>query len=249
MLRQPLAEVGGREEPVDEPLVGVGPGVVDERGGVVGGRRQSREVERQAADQRGAVGTRRGRQALLGELDEDESVDVVADEAGVAGHVGRRVPGRRDVGPVALPFGPLLDPAAERLDLGLRERPARPLGGHPLGVIVRDDPLDQGALARLAGDDHRPVLPLRERPLLLVEPEARLALALVGAVALEAGLGEDRADVAVEVDWTGLARGEGRTSRQEREARHEEETSHRVGTPWRVRCGAARGAGSGSDPG
>ena len=47
-------------------------------------------------------------------------------------------------------------------------------------------------LARLevAGDDHR------ECPGLVVESQVGLALGLVGAVAVEAGVGEDRPDIA-----------------------------------------------------
>src|SRR5262249_37333680 len=65
-------------------------------------------------------------------------------------------------------------------------------GGHALVPVVGGDAGEQFALGRLAGDEDA------FRTLGGVEPQAGLALGPVGAVAVEAGVGEDRPDVAVE---------------------------------------------------
>ena len=60
-----LAEVGRVEQPVDQPLVGVGRRVVDERVDLLGRRRQPGQVEVEPPDQHAAIGRRVRRQAAL----------------------------------------------------------------------------------------------------------------------------------------------------------------------------------------
>ena len=70
-----LAIMGTGEQPIDECLVGVGIGVVDERVDFVGSRRQADQVEREAADQGAAIGLGAGLESLLFERGQDERVD------------------------------------------------------------------------------------------------------------------------------------------------------------------------------
>lgn len=83
------------------------------------------------------------------------------------------------------------------------------------------DAADQFAFTGLAGDDGQAAgLGGLEGVGLDVEPELGLALALVRAVAGEAVLGEDGADVAVEIDRTGRRGGGGRPG-PEQHSKHE----------------------------
>ena len=95
---------------------------------------------------------------------------------------------------------PLLDPAAEHRDLRGGQLLAALLGRHAQIGVVALDPVDQLALVRLAGHDrHAAALELGEGPFLGVEPQPGLALLIVGAVAGEAIVREDRPDIAREV--------------------------------------------------
>ena len=88
---QPLAEVGRGQQAIDERLVGVGRRVGQERVDLGRGRGQAGQVERQAADQGGAVGLGGGPQALGLEPGEDEVVDRARGQAAslTAGTAGR----------------------------------------------------------------------------------------------------------------------------------------------------------------
>ena len=66
------------QQPVDEFFIGRRIGIGDEGIHFFGRRRQARQVEREPADERAAVGDRRRRQLFLGELRADEEVDGVA---------------------------------------------------------------------------------------------------------------------------------------------------------------------------
>ena len=56
VLAPALAVMRAGEQAIDQPLVGVRPVVAEERVDLVGRRRQAGQVERDAADQRDAIG-------------------------------------------------------------------------------------------------------------------------------------------------------------------------------------------------
>ena len=107
-----------------------------------------------------------------------------------------------------LPLRALLDPAAERLDLG-RAQPglaARDVRHAPELVRVRDA-LEERARLGMAGDDGHVAGGQRtRRHLLQVKPQLFLAPIAVGTVAGVAVLGQDGAHVPVERDAGGRAR-------------------------------------------
>jgi hypothetical protein len=107
---------------------------------------------------------------------------------------------RCDKGPVFIPGGARLDPAADQGDLGFREVLAR-LGGRHVIVLVRGgQTLEEIALVRFAGDNKGFAFGRLEGAVLGVDAVLGFALLVVGAVASEALLGEDGADVAGEID-------------------------------------------------
>ena len=67
-----LTIMGTGEQPIDECLVGVGIGVVDERLDFLGSRRQADQVEREATDQGAAIGLGAGLESLPLERGQDE---------------------------------------------------------------------------------------------------------------------------------------------------------------------------------
>ena len=78
---------------------------------------------------------------------------------------------------------------------------AQPVG-HPYAGVAGGDPVDQQAVVGGAGHDDRPAerAAVGEGPFRHVQPQAALPRLLVGPVAREAVLGEDRPDLAREVD-------------------------------------------------
>ena len=197
--RHPLAVARRAEQPVDRLLVGVRGVVVQERGELARRRRQPRQVERRAPQQRRPVGLRRRRQALALEAGEDKAVDRVAEPVRVSDR-GHRRSFRRHERPVGLPLRPLVDPEAQGLDLVVRERFAA--ARHPLGGVRGRDAVEEEAAGGVAGHHDRPAEPraVGERPVLDVEAEPALPAPLVRPVATEAVLGEERPDLAREVD-------------------------------------------------
>ena len=76
---------------------------------------------------------------------------------------------------------------------------------HLFRVVARDAP-DEVAVLHVARRDHRQAaLGFPEQPLARVQAQLRLALGRVRPVAAIAAVGEEWADVAVEVDRAGLA--------------------------------------------
>ena len=103
--RHPLAEMGRGQQPVDQPLVGVGAVVADERVDLLGRRGQADQVEAEAADQGRPVGLGRRLEPFGRQPGADEPVDRRRRAAGWAAGSAGRVGGM--IGPVPLPLGPL----------------------------------------------------------------------------------------------------------------------------------------------
>ncbi len=98
------------------------------------------------------------------------------------------------------PLGSLVDPAADKFDL-LRGKLLAAVGRrHTEGGIALGDSVIELALFAVARHDGMAAgLQLGERGLFLIEPQSRLPGFRIGAVALVAGIGQQRPDVPVEV--------------------------------------------------
>ncbi len=187
-----LAVVRARKKFLDELGMGIGGCIGDERGHLLRRGGQSREGERETADERGAVRLGVHRQLGDGEGVAEKPVDRVG---GLACRHLR--PRDRPVGPVLLIRRSRLDPPREQLLLLGRERLLRMRRRHDHAGIGGVDPDDHFTGRRVAGHD-RPH-PAREPAGCLlgrVEPQARLLLSR--PVAGVAVFGKDRPDVAVE---------------------------------------------------
>ena len=197
--RHALAVMRTGQQPVDQFAKGARRRVGDKRPHLFPSRRQPGEVERQAADQRTAVGLPRRLVALCPQRRQHEPVDVVEDERAVF-DAGWHGTGDRLVRPVQFVLRALGDPALEQRFLGGIEFLSRVGRRHEIVLIVRRDAPDQFALAWLAGDDRRGAVEIGQGTFASVEPQIGLALLGVGAVAGEAVVAEQRPDVAREVD-------------------------------------------------
>ena len=98
------------------------------------------------------------------------------------------------------PPGTLLDPRLQGRDLLLRERLRLSFGRHPLVVVIGGDPLPGERALQVSRCDHVLALALGEGLVLQIEAKLSLARRLVGPVALEAMLRQDRADLFQEAD-------------------------------------------------
>ena len=183
-----------RHQAVHQLFIGAGGCVLEERGSIFGSGRQTRQVERHAADQRAAIGLGRGVQSFTRQALLEERVNRIQ------GGVRRRKALHRLVGPVAFVLRAFRHPLADSLLLR---------GGQVLMDVrwrhgartAGEDALDDGALLRIAGNDGRlPVRQMFERFVADIEPHPRHAGTLVRPVAPEASLRHDRPDIAVEAD-------------------------------------------------
>ncbi len=220
--RPVLAERVLRQQAVHHFLVGVGALVGDERVHLGRRRRQAGQVERDAANERFPVRFGRMRQALALQPGQDEAVDRVTDPRLVldGGRVG---PDRRDVRPVRLVLGAGRHPAFQHFLLPVGQGFLRAGRRHHLGRLVPENTVNQLAFIGITRDDG----PLLDGGVALVQAQPGLARPGVGAVAGEAVLRQDGADVAVVRRRGSLVGAEG--GRQEaggRQAENGEGRSH-----------------------
>ena len=219
-----LAVVCRREEAVEELFVGIGGMVGNERGHLVGSRRQPEQIKRQPANERATVGLGGRCEVFRGERGPHKAIDLVADGPDRLcrrgwlfrrnGRPHHRLPGPMVESGVAIGFkgqtvglrlgprGAGVDPLLEEGDLDGRE--PIPIGGHHLLFVVGCDPVDELTFARLARKDHRAEVPSLQCPVLHVEPQA--ALLRVDAVALATPLHEQGADLPLKIDVGGHSR-------------------------------------------
>jgi len=211
----PLAVVRRRQQRVDKSVVGVRACVRDERGHLLDRGGQADQVERQSPGQRRAIGLGGGGQADLLLTHGQQCVD----------RMGRR---RRDwqrraldgcKRPVILPRGTGSNPLAQHLNLLPRELLACRRRRHPQGIVTACNACKQFALVGLARGDRLMIADRGRGARLGVEPQVGFALVLVGAVAGETILGQDRPDVAIELDRRLIGRAQivrGQRQQQER---------------------------------
>ena len=201
---QVFAVARGGQQRIDLLLESVR-GLVGQEGvDLRGGRRQTGQHQGDAAQPRRAVG--RGVRAEAGGfgLGEDEAIERVLGPVGGLHRRGGVLLGA-DERPVRVVLRALRDPAREDVLLGRGERPVQLRRRHDLvgvrGVETRDD----GAALQIARHDGRiAALQLLGRAREFIQTQAGLAaLVGVGSVATETTIGEDGADVTVEVDEVG----------------------------------------------
>ena len=201
------------QEAIDQPFVGVGSGVLHKRGHLGGGRGNAAQVETQSADQGVLVGDGVGLQTQRSEPGRDPGINAVPRPGDVL-PARRGMTPRRDERPMLGIRGPLFDPAADQLHLG-RCQFARPAGRHFQLGIGRCDPFPQFALGDFARHN-RPAAGVERGGGIgpAIQPQARLALSLIGTMAVVAGPREDGTNVAEIIDGGGLRRGQGGDGRQ-----------------------------------
>ena len=189
-----LAPVRGPEKLVHIALVVVGRRVGHERLHVRGLRRQAGQVEAEPASQRAPVRLGGRLQPALFQLREHELIDWIANPLPLLDGRGQRPLGRQER-PVRLIRRAGGDPTPECLFLCRRQRLVRLGRRHPLLRVVRENTLNQQTVARFARHDGFGF----DGFLTHIEPQARLARVLIGPMAGETVFGQDRPDVAIEL--------------------------------------------------
>ena len=210
----PALSVGGRcEEPVDDPLPGIGRGVVEEGADLRGRRREAGEIEGDAAEERAPIGERRRFQPSSFEPCDDEAIDVIGHELRIGD--GRRPhchrPGKAPPRSGGFPrhaakagfkdarIGSTgADPGGEVVDLaggqcwpGILRRHRR----DPVGML---DGAEEEARVNVAGDDRRPGVAAAGPALPGIERQATAGLAGCGRMAALAAGDQERPDAAFE---------------------------------------------------
>ena len=201
-----FAVMGFGEKTINLLFVGIGRGVGEKRIDLGGGGGKADEIQRKPAEQRGFVGFGRGVQAVGFESGENEGVDRVASPFLVFD--GRQLwrCGRGE-GPVILIGSPFGDPACEGSDLRRGELVVTVGRWHLFIGIGGVDAFDEFALVGFAGKDGG-VAGFEWLGGKLAGVEAQAAFMFAGTVAAVTIFGEDRADVAGEIEgWGGCGRG------------------------------------------
>ena len=143
----------------------------------------------------------RGRlEACRFELCEDEAIHGIFDPGAVF-DLGLCRTLRLDERPMRLPWRALSDPLFHKRDLLRLQLLVRIRRRHEIVFVLRDEALEEVADLRLVFDDGGLLAVLGgEEACFGVEPQAGFARAWIGAVAVEAGVCEDGADVLVEAN-------------------------------------------------
>ena len=195
-----LAVPAALQQPINRLFVGLRRRVGQEGVEFSRGGGQAGEIQRHPPEQGGLVGLGGGFEPLRLQAGQHELIDRVADKARVGDD--RRI-GRlgRDERPMGLHRGPFGDPAANQLNLGRCHFLPRGRRGHDLIGIGRHQAGEQLAGVGLLGHHGG-----RARRLNLqhicgdIQPQACLPLLLIGTVALEAQVGQERANLAAVID-------------------------------------------------
>ena len=218
-----LAPLLRGEQPVDELLVGVRRRIVQERIQQRRGRRQAGQVQRRPARQRPPVGLRRRVQPRCLQPRVNEVIERIARPARV-GHRRRLGADDRLERPVLIPRSALRDPAPHNVDLVAGQRLVGVRRRHPQPRVGLRDALEDQAGIRVAANDGPAVRTLRKGALLGVQPQPNLPRALVGPVALEAVVRQDRPHVSLEIDGRRgrILRGGGRRGSEKRPRKDQE---------------------------
>ena len=219
----PAIRIAKQVAPERQPVVGVGPAIVEQpghqSGPLVGTRialelaqlrhagQQSHQVQINTPGEQAIVHGSARRDMLLGIVRLQNQVDRVGQvrtgrsrrHLRPARREGRAAEAEVDLG---RPRQTLVDPAAQQCRL--RGRKLGALGRHPPLGIVRGDQLEEQAVARLAGSRGRTALAPRDERLPSFERQS--APILAPAVALQAVLLQNRLDVPGKVDLGRLGR-------------------------------------------
>jgi hypothetical protein len=99
----------------------------------------------------------------------------------------------RNERPVRLPFGTRIDPLFDQCDLLLCERV--PDRGHALRLLIGAYAKEERAMGGVTRSEHS-----KRTAILCVQTQVGHAALLIRAMATEAVVGEDRPDVAIEID-------------------------------------------------
>ena len=191
------------EQLLDELVVSLRRLIRDEHIDLGGCRRQAGEIKRQPANQRDLVRLRRWLQSRLVQLREHKTINRILDPRFIA-DLRQLRSSRRDERPVRLVLGPFVDPTLERRDLFRRNFLTGRRRRHLEICIVSRQPSDDFTLGPLTGNDADLArFKLRGRSIALIESQSSLPLFFIGAVTLEAIVGQDRSDIAAELKFFG----------------------------------------------
>ncbi len=160
-------------------------------------RRQSREVQTHAADERMLVRLQRGLPPASFQLRENEAVHIVAPPLRIL-HRRQRLALRFHICPMRLVLSPLRNPLLEDRLLLSRQRQLRFLGRHHLIGVLRKNAVHQLAVLGVARLDCKcSPFPLRNRPRPHIQPQLPLPCLRIRPVAGETILRKNRPHIAI----------------------------------------------------
>ncbi len=149
-------------------------------------------------------------------------------------------PPRRDECPMLLPDGPLRDPTADQIDLVVAQSLLRVRGRHAMVRVFMPDALEDQAVVRISGNDGHSGGPSLEEVFSQIEPQSCHPGLRIGTVALKAGIGQQRSNLPLKVDFGVLRKGGCGQQRQEegQEPQSDDRSPCRVVNPGPTRANA-----------
>ena len=196
---EPLGMARRDQEPLDQPFVAVRLGVGEIGIDLRGGRRQTREIESEPSQECERVGVGRRGKAFRLQPREHEPVDPDRRPRRIL-HRWRTMPLRCHVGPMRGVWGTCGNPLREEFLLRRGEHVVA-LGRwhHHVGVGLVEAGHEFALLGMARHDRPAAAVEFRDCRVAVVESQAAAAVVLVGPVAGEAVVRQDRPDVPVEV--------------------------------------------------
>ena len=189
------------QQTINRALVGLRPGVSHERRKLVGSRWQPGQIKAYPAQQCGPPCLGRWSQTRLRLLRRHKMIDGILRPAPLRpGQRWQRMPNRRLERPVLVVLRPLRDPALQEVDLLRRQIAVRLRRRHLRVRVGRSDSREQFALGQVCRINRRHAVIDLSGPFARVEPQAGLALGRIRPVALKTVLGENRPNVAIEIN-------------------------------------------------
>ena len=186
---------------IDQPFVCIGVLIILECFDLSRRRRQTNQVEADAANQGSTVSLCRRAQTLTFQAGQHKAINRVPSPVHFP-HRRCRNTRWEGIRPVPRPRCPLCNPPAQQFNLPGNRPFLEFRWRHPLIGIIGRDPRDQLTLLDLSGYDHRIARAVAKCILLAIQPQVSLPCLRVRPVARVTEFRENRSDLAIEVDTT-----------------------------------------------
>ncbi len=198
--RHPFSVTRGSEQAIDHLFVCFRGMIRNKSINFRRGGGKTNQIEGNPAKQGFLASFRRSVQAFSFESGKYEAINLVTRPIFLFCGRQFRTPGREER-PMQIPFGPLIHPTLERLDLLRGERAVRIGGRHMVVGIGRHNPPNQLTFGTFSRSDHGFPIHDAKHAFFRIEPEFCFPCLFVGTMAMIAFVRENRTNIPIEVHF------------------------------------------------